>query len=125
MCGEAHRAGRQSSSRRAARSRSAAAAGALGAPLVETAESWIVIGFAASLDDALTGCLRELISWLAAATELTKSEAYALASMAVSFRVTQYAHQTASAYTSAPPKAVHAVIPEAIFPPGLRDQVQR
>ena len=45
--------------------------------------------------------------------------------MAVSFRVTQYAHQTASAYTSAPPKAVHAVIPKAIFPPGLRDQVQR
>jgi acetamidase/formamidase len=84
-----------------------------------------VIGFAASLDDALTGCLRELISWLAAATELTKSEAYALASMAVSFRVTQYAHQSASAYTSAPPKAVHAVIPKAIFPPGLRDQVQR
>jgi acetamidase/formamidase len=98
---------------------------ALGVPLVETAESWIVIGFAASLVDALTGCLRELISWLAAATELSKSEAYALASMAVSFRVTQYAHQTASAYTSAPPKAVHAVIPKAIFPPGLRDQVQR
>jgi acetamidase/formamidase len=42
---------------------------ALGAPLVETDESWIVIGFADSLDDALTGCLRELISWLAAATE--------------------------------------------------------
>jgi hypothetical protein len=45
--------------------------------------------------------------------------------MAVSFRVTQYAHQTASAYSSAPPKAVHAVIPKAIFPPDLRDQVQR
>ena len=98
---------------------------ALRAPLVETPDSWIVIGFADGLDDALTGCLRELIRWLAAATELSESEAYALASMAVSFRVTQYAHQTASAYTSAPPKAVHAVIPKAIFPPGLRDQVKR
>ncbi len=81
---------------------------ALRAPLVDTSDSWIVIGFAADLDDALTGCLRELIGWLAAATELSESEAYALASMAVSFRVTQYAHQTASAYTSTPPKAVHA-----------------
>jgi acetamidase/formamidase len=97
---------------------------ALRAPLAETADSWILIGFAASLDDALTGCLREVIRWLAAATELTPSEAYALASMAVSFRVTQYAHQTASAYTSAPPKAVHAVIPKAIFPTALQDQVR-
>ena len=98
---------------------------ALGAPLVETPDSWILIGFADDLDDALTACLRELIHWLAAATELAESEAYALASMAVSFRVTQYAHQTASAYTSAPPKAVHAVIPKAIFPAALRDQVNR
>jgi acetamidase/formamidase len=94
-------------------------------PLAETADSWILIGFADDLDDALTGCLRELIHWLAAATDLTESEAYALASMAVSFRVTQYAHQTASAYSSAPPKAVHAVVPKSIFPPALRDQIQR
>jgi len=97
----------------------------LRAPLVETADSWILIGFAASLDDALTTCLRELIHWLATATELTESEAYALASMAVSFRVTQYAHQTASAYSATPPKAVHAVIPRNIFPAAIHDQVQR
>jgi acetamidase/formamidase len=95
----------------------------LRAPLAETPDSWIVIGFAASLDDALTACLRELIHWLSTATELTASEAYALASMAVSFRVTQYAHQTSSAYSSTPPKAVHAVIPKTIFPPALRDQI--
>jgi acetamidase/formamidase len=97
----------------------------LRAPLAETADSWILIGFAGSLDDALTGCLREVIGWLATATGLTESEAYALASMAVSFRVTQYAHQTASAYSSTPPKAVHAVIPKNIFPAALRDQIQR
>jgi acetamidase/formamidase len=98
---------------------------ALRGPLAETTDSWIVIGFAASLDDALTGCLRQLIHWLATATDLTESEAYALASMAASFRVTQYAHQTASAYSSTPPKAVHAVIPKSIFPAALREQIQR
>ena len=95
---------------------------ALRLPLVETADSWILIGFADNLDDALTACLREVIHWLSTATELTESEAYALSSMAVSFRVTQYAHQTASAYSSAPPKAVHAVIPKSSFPASLQDQ---
>jgi acetamidase/formamidase len=96
---------------------------ALRAPLAETSDSWILIGFGDSLDDALVACLRELIHWLAAAAAITEPEAYALASMAVSFRVTQYAHQTASAYSSAPPKAVHAVIPKDIFPAGIRQRV--
>ena len=94
-------------------------------PLGETDNSWIVIGFAASLDDALVACLRELIGWLSTAAGITRPEAYALASMAVSFRVTQYANQTGSAYTSVPPKAVHAVIPKSVFPAGIRDRVTR
>jgi acetamidase/formamidase len=92
-------------------------------PLAETDTAWILIGFAASLDDALVGCLRELIHWLAAAAGVSEAEAYALASMAVSFRVTQYANQTGSAYSSIPAKAVHAVIPKAIFPAAIRDRV--
>lgn len=60
-----------------------------------------------------------------AATGITEPEAYALASMAVSFRVTQYAHQTASAYSSAPPKAVHAVITKDIFPADIRERVDQ
>jgi hypothetical protein len=43
--------------------------------------------------------------------------------MAVSFRVTQYANQTGSAYTSIPPKAVHAVIPKSVFPADLRARI--
>ena len=66
---------------------------ALRGPLGETEEAWIVVAFAASLDDALVACLREVIYWLPAAAGLTGPEAYALASMAVSFRVTQYANQ--------------------------------
>lgn len=68
-------------------------------------------------------CLREVIYWLPAAAGITGPEAYALASMAVSFRVTQYANQTGSAYTSIPPKAVHAVIPKAVFPDDLRARI--
>jgi acetamidase/formamidase len=97
----------------------------LRAPLGETDESWIVIGFAGSLDDALVACLREVIYWLSAATGITGPEAYAIASMAVSFRVTQYANQTGSAYTSVPPKAAHAVIPKSIFPADIRDRAGR
>jgi acetamidase/formamidase len=102
-----------------------ASGSALRGPLGETGEAWIVIGFAASLDYALVACLRELIGWLSAAAGITGPEAYALASMAVSLRVTQYANQTGSAYTSVPPKAVHAVIPKSVFPADIRDRVTR
>jgi hypothetical protein len=43
--------------------------------------------------------------------------------MAASFRVTQYANQTGSAYSSIPAKAVHAVIPKAIFPADIQDRI--
>jgi acetamidase/formamidase len=98
---------------------------ALTGPLGETGTTWIVIGFAANLDDALVTCLRDVIGWLSAAAGITEPEAYALASMAVSFRVTQYANQTGSAYTSTPPKAVHAVIPKSIFPADIVGRVTR
>jgi acetamidase/formamidase len=75
------------------------------------------------LDDATVACVREGIGWLAAAAQITEPEAYALASMAVSFRVTQYANQTGSAYSSIPPKAVHAVIPKSIFPDDIRTRI--
>jgi len=96
---------------------------ALRGPLGETDTAWIVVAFATSLDDALVACLREVIYWLPAAAGITGPEAYALASMAVSFRVTQYANQTGSAYTSIPPKAVHAVIPKSVFPADLRARI--
>ena len=68
-------------------------------------------------------CLRNLISWLHVAAGITEGEAYALCSMAVSFRVTQYAHQTGSAYTSTPPKTVHGMVPKDLFPAKLRDRI--
>ena len=75
------------------------------------------------LDDALVSCLRGLISWLQVASGISESDAYALCSMAASFRVTQFAHQTASAYSSTPPKAVHGMVPKSVFPKGLQDRI--
>jgi hypothetical protein len=62
------------------------------------------------------GCLREVIAWLSAAADMAGPEAYALASMAVSFRVTQYARQTSSAYTSVPPHAGREALRTAVGP---------
>jgi len=96
---------------------------ALDAPLAETPTHWIGLGFGDNLDDALVACLRSLIQWLHGAAGIEKSEAYALCSMAVSFRVTQYSHQTGSAYSSIPPKAVHGMVPKSVFPPELQARV--
>jgi hypothetical protein len=60
----------------------------------ETDTAWLVVAFAASLDDALVACLREVIYWLPAAAGI-----------------------------SIPPKAVHAIIPQTIFPAELRTRI--
>jgi acetamidase/formamidase len=95
----------------------------LHAPLAETLTHWIGFGFADDLDDALVSCLRGLISWLHVASGISESDAYALCSMAASFRVTQFAHQTGSAYTATPPKTVQGMIPKSVFPKGLQDRI--
>jgi acetamidase/formamidase len=95
----------------------------LASPLGETPDYWIGFGFADNLDDALVACLRFLIGWLHDAAGMTEPDAYALCSMQVSFRVTQYAHQTASAYTSTPPKTVHGMVPKSVFPASVQRQV--
>ena len=96
---------------------------ALEGPLAETPTHWIRLGFADNLDDALVACLRGLISWLSVAAGISKGEVYALSSMAVSFRVTQFANQTGSAYSSTPPKTVHGMVPKSVFPKSLQDRI--
>jgi len=96
---------------------------ALQGPLAETPTHWIGFGFADDLDDALVSSLRGLISWLHAASGISESEVYALCSMAASFRVTQFSHQTGSAYSSAPPKTVHGMIPRSVFPKELQGRI--
>lgn len=92
-------------------------------PMAETPTHWIGLGFGDTIADALKSGLREQIKWLAASAGITDAEAYAIYSMAGSFRVTQYADQVASAYSVIPAKAVHGMLPKAIFTPAMRDQI--
>jgi len=96
----------------------------LDAPLADTPSHWITLGFGASLDDALTASLRQMIAWLSPASGLSRNDVYALASLAGSFRVTQYAHQINTNYRNIPPKAVHGMLPKELFDPALRRRIE-
>jgi acetamidase/formamidase len=76
------------------------------------------MGFAdTTLDDAITAALRNTITWISAATDLSPQDVYALCSIVGSFRVTQYAHQVGTVYTSVPAKTVHSMLPKSVFHP--------
>jgi acetamidase/formamidase len=96
---------------------------AIDGPIAETPTHWIVLGFGQNLEDALTASIRQTIGWLSAATHLPKLDIYALCSIAGSFRITQYAHQTNTVYSSTPAKTVHGMIPKQIFDRDLLDQI--
>jgi acetamidase/formamidase len=97
----------------------------LAGPLAETPTHWIVIGFGTTVDDAITQALRQMIAWLSAASGLQPIDVYALLSIAGSVRITQYAHQTNTVYSSEPAKAVHAMAPKSIFQPEMVAKIRR
>jgi acetamidase/formamidase len=92
-------------------------------PMAETPTHWIGLGFGDTIADALKSCLRGMIRWLASTAEIADVEAYALYSMAGSFRITQYADQVASAYSVIPAKAVHGMLPKSAFTPQMRARI--
>jgi acetamidase/formamidase len=96
-------------------------------PLAETDTHWVGIGLADSLEAALVDCLRGLISWFSAASGVTRAEAYALCSMAGSFRITQYADQSDAHHVDVPmpPKGVHGLLRKDIFPADVRARVNQ
>lgn len=87
----------------------------LDGPLAETPEHWIVTGYGPSLDDALTECVKRTITVISRLSGLDPRDVYALASIGVSYRVTQYSNQTGTVYASVPPKAVHGMVPKSLF----------
>ena len=95
----------------------------LAAPIAETPTHWIMLGYGKTVEDALTASLRQMIAWLSAATSLDPMDIYALASIAGSFRITQYANQTHTVYSNSPLKAVHGMMPKAIFDAGRLAQI--
>ena len=76
-------------------------------PRAETATHWIAMGLHEDLDEAMKIAVRETIAFIRERfPRLTREEAYAIASVAVDYHVTQVVDGT---------KGVHAMIPKAIF----------
>ena len=72
------------------------------------------MGLDKDLNVAMTLAARNAINFLAAHADLTKLDAYALCSIAVSFRVTQVVDIV---------RGVHAMIPKSLFAADLRKQI--
>jgi acetamidase/formamidase len=83
-------------------------------PVAETPTHWIALGMDKDLNVAMTLAARNAISFLATRASLTTLDAYALCSIAVSFRVTQVVDIV---------RGVHAMIPKSIFTGELRRQI--
>ncbi len=75
-------------------------------PRAETPTHWIVMGLDPDLDQATILATREAIDFLVTEKHLSREDAYALASVAVDFEITQAVDGT---------KGVHAMIPKSIF----------
>jgi acetamidase/formamidase len=75
-------------------------------PRAETRTHWITLGLHEDLNEAMKICIRETIKFLGEEKGLSPADAYALASIAVDFEVTQVVDQV---------KGIHAMIPKGIF----------
>jgi len=84
-------------------------------PFAETDRHWIAMGLNQDLTEAFRICLRNTIDFLARRANLTRPEAYGLASMAVNFRITQVVDVN---------QGVHAMIPKDIFARELRETMK-
>ncbi len=83
-------------------------------PIAETPTHWILLGLDKDLNAAMTLAARNAIKFLATRAGLTELDAYALCSIAVSFRVTQVVDIV---------RGVHAMIPKSLFDADLRQQI--
>jgi acetamidase/formamidase len=84
-------------------------------PIAETATHWITVGLDRDLNAAMTLAARNAIVFLTTRAKLSPLDAYALASIAVSFRVTQVVDIV---------RGVHAMIPKSLFAGELRGQIR-
>lgn len=75
-------------------------------PRAETPTHWITLGLHENLEEAMKLAIRECITFLSEEKGLARVDAYALASIAVDFEVTQVVDGV---------KGIHAMIPKAIF----------
>jgi acetamidase/formamidase len=83
-------------------------------PFAETDDAWYALGMHQDLNEAFKIALRNCLDFLERKAGLTRLDAYGLASMAVSFRVTQVVDAN---------KGAHAVIPKSLFAEDLRSSI--
>ncbi|MEO8755018.1 MAG: acetamidase, partial [Casimicrobiaceae bacterium] len=76
-------------------------------PRAETPTHWIVMGLDPSLEQAMKIAVRETVDFITTRfPQLTRDDAYVIASVAVDYHVTQVVDGT---------KGIHGMIPKAIF----------
>jgi acetamidase/formamidase len=83
-------------------------------PVAETSTHWILLGLDKDLNLAMQLAARNAIKYLSTRAGLTELDAYALCSIAVSFRVTQVVDIV---------RGVHAMIPKSLFSGELRQKI--
>ena len=83
-------------------------------PVAETDTHWIVFGLDKDLNKAMALAAQNAIGFLSSRAKLTPADAYALCSIAASFRVTQVVDIV---------RGVHAMIPKTLFTGDLRRQI--
>ena len=79
----------------------------LTAPRAETSDALMTLGAAPTFEEAARQCLEAMLDLISERTGLTRSDAYALASLAVDIRVNQLVNR--------PMVGVRAVLPKAIL----------
>jgi len=84
-------------------------------PFAETDTHWIALGTHRDLTQAFRIALRNALDFLSQRAGLSRLDAYALASLAVHFRITQVVDVN---------QGVHAMIPKEIFARDLRDTIR-
>ena len=83
-------------------------------PFAETDTHWIALGMDQDLNEAFKIALRNVLDFLERKAGMTRLDAYGIASMGVSFRITQVVDGN---------KGVHAMIPKSIFSDELRQTI--
>jgi len=73
-------------------------------PRAESPDARITMGMSADLDDAASHALRQMIDWVVDTTNLSRSQAFMLMSLAADVRVTQLVNQE---------KGIHVVLPKS------------
>ena len=84
-------------------------------PFAETDTHWIALGLHRDLNQACRIALRNALDFLSQRAGLSRLDAYALASLAVHFRITEVVDVN---------QGVHAMIPKEIFARDLRETIR-